>query len=161
MIVYVVSSGKLRVAIEAVRPMTAEDVAVAAIERGVAMGCPPLGQIMEITECSDHADAGDPLYVATEAMLEKAGRVHLARFWEKADDGLALTPCSGWVGKLTHDRSKHADWGWLRDESGELIVIVKMPFMEDEELHEHRRNGTDPAQGRVDAILAALYGQNV
>jgi len=35
-----------------------------------------------------------------------------------------------------------------------------MPFMEDEQLHEHRRNGTDPAQGRVDAILSALYGQN-
>lgn len=68
--------------------------------------------------------------------------------------------CSGWVGRLSHDRSKHADWGWLRDESGELIVIVKMPFMEEEELHEHRRNGTDPAQGRVDAILSALYGQN-
>lgn len=77
---------------------------------------------------------------------------------EKADDRLARTACSGWVGRLTHDRSKHADWGWLRDEAGELIVIVKMPFMENEELHEHRRNGTDPAQGRVDAILSALYG---
>jgi hypothetical protein len=86
--------------------------------------------------------------------------VHYCPAKEKADDRLAGTPCSGWVGKLTHDRSKHADWGWLRDESGELIVIVKMPFTEDEELHEHRRKGTDPAQGRVDAILAALYGQN-
>jgi len=70
------------------------------------------------------------------------------------------TACSGWVGRLSHDRSKYADWGWLRDEAGELIIIVKMPFMEDEQLHEHRRNGTDPAQGRVDAILSALYGQN-
>ena len=69
--------------------------------------------------------------------------------------------CSGWAGKLTHDRSKHADWGWLRDESGELIVIVKMPFMEEEELHEHSRNGTDPAQARVDAVLAAINRQNV
>jgi hypothetical protein len=79
---------------------------------------------------------------------------------EKADDRLARMACSGWVGRLSHDRSKHADWGWLRDDAGELIVIVKMPFMEEEELHEHRRNGTDPAQPRVDAILAALYGQN-
>ena len=74
--------------------------------------------------------------------------------------GLDDSPCSGWVGRLSHDRSKHADWGWLRDEAGELIVIVKMPFMEEEELHEHRRNGTDPAQERVDVILSALYGQN-
>ena len=79
---------------------------------------------------------------------------------EQAQVRRSAAICSGWVGKLTHDRSKHADWGWLRDESGELIVIVKMPYMEDEELHEHRRNGTDPAQCRVDAILAALYGQN-
>ena len=79
---------------------------------------------------------------------------------QDACGSLAAMPCSGWVGRLSHDRSKHADWGWLRDESGELIVIVKMPFMEDEELHEHRRNGTDPAQERVDAILSALYVQN-
>lgn len=80
---------------------------------------------------------------------------------EEAGARRSAAACSGWVGRLSHDRSKHADWGWLRDESGELIVIVKMPFMEEEEIHEHRRNGTDPAQGRVDAILSALYGQNV
>ena len=41
-----------------------------------------------------------------------------------------------------------------------MIAIVKVPFMEDEELNEHRRNGTDPAQGRINVILDALYGQN-
>jgi len=68
------------------------------------------------------------------------------------------TEAVGWKGKLTHDRSKHADWGWIRDEAGELVIIVKMPFMEEEELHEHRRNGTDPAQARVDLILTAING---
>lgn len=78
---------------------------------------------------------------------------------EERTEAVSESPLAcGWVGKLTHDRSQYADWGWLRDESGELVAIVKMPFMEDEELHQHRRNGTDPTQGRVDAILAALYG---
>lgn len=69
--------------------------------------------------------------------------------------------CSGWVGRLFHDRSKYADWGWLRDEAGELIVIVKIPPLTDDEINKHRRAGTDPAQARVDAILAAINGQNV
>jgi hypothetical protein len=68
------------------------------------------------------------------------------------------TEAAGWKGKLTHDRSQYADWGWIRDEAGELVIIVKIPFMEEEGLHEHRRNGTDPAQARVDLILAAING---
>ncbi len=68
------------------------------------------------------------------------------------------TEAVGWKGKLTHDRSQYADWGWIRDEAGELVIIVKVPFMEEEEIHEHGRNGTDPAQARVDLILAAING---
>jgi hypothetical protein len=79
---------------------------------------------------------------------------------EEASARRSAAACSGWVGRLSHDRSRYADWGWLRDEAGELIAIVKVPFMEDEELNEHRRNGTDPAQGRINVILDALYGQN-
>lgn len=79
-VVYVVATGKMRVAIESETPLTLEQVSVAAIERFVKMGCPPLGKNMEITECSDRADAGDPHYVSTLSMLEKAGRVHIAPF---------------------------------------------------------------------------------
>ena len=70
------------------------------------------------------------------------------------------TACSGWVGKLVHDRSGYADWGWLRDEAGDLIIIVKPPPMTEEDENRHRRAGTDPAQSRVDAILTAINGQN-
>lgn len=77
-VVYVVATGKMRVAIESEIHLTLENVSAMAIERFVKMGCPSLGQIMEITECSDHADASDPHYVSTHSMLEKAGRVHIA-----------------------------------------------------------------------------------
>jgi len=70
------------------------------------------------------------------------------------------TACSGWVGKLVHDRSGYADWGWLRDEDGDLIIIVKPPPMTEEDENRHRRAGTDPSQARVDAVLAAINGQN-
>lgn len=70
------------------------------------------------------------------------------------------TDCSGWVGKLVHDRSGYADWGWIRDEAGDLIIIVKTPPMTEEDENRHRRAGTDPAQARVDAVLAAINGQN-
>jgi len=62
----------------------------------------------------------------------------------------------GWAGKLTHDRSDYADWGWIRDESGDLIVIVRPPSMTEDQENQHRREGTDPAQSRVDVILAAI-----
>ena len=61
-----------------------------------------------------------------------------------------------WVGKLTHDRSVHADWGWLRDETGKIIVMVKCPYLTPDELIEHRKNKTDPTQERVDVILPLL-----
>ena len=79
-VVYVVATGKMRVAIESETPLTLEQVSVMAIERFVKMGCPPLGTIMEITECSDYCDPSDPHYVSTHSMLEKAGRVHIAPF---------------------------------------------------------------------------------
>lgn len=82
-VVYVVATAKMRLAIESETPLTLEQVSVAAIERFVKMGCPPLGAIMEITECSDHADASDPHYVATQSMLEKAGRIHIAPFCDE------------------------------------------------------------------------------
>ena len=115
----------------------------------------PRAQLIK-TMTQNELEAYDAMMADRDSWKERFLR--LAK--EKALRPLDAAACSGWVGKLIHDRSKHADWGWLRDEAGELIVIVKMPFMEEEELHEHRRNGTDPAQGRVDIILSALYGQN-
>jgi hypothetical protein len=81
---------------------------------------------------------------------------------DQCRDLLALRAmaCSGWLGKLVHDRSGYADWGWLRDEAGDLIIIVKPPPMTEEDENRHRRAGTDPAQARVDAVLAAINGQN-
>jgi hypothetical protein len=62
-----------------------------------------------------------------------------------------------WVGKLHHDREEFADWGWIRDEAGALIMIVHLPFSpHSPQADEHRRNKTDPTQPRVDAILALL-----
>jgi hypothetical protein len=79
---------------------------------------------------------------------------------EKTESPPDAATCSGWVGKLTHDRSGWSDWGWLRDEMNDLIIIVKAPPMDEEEVNKHRRAGTDPTQARVDAILAAINGQN-
>lgn len=71
------------------------------------------------------------------------------------------TTYPGWVGKLTHDRSDCADWGWLRDENGDLIIIVKAPPATHEDEDHHRRAGTDPTQKRVDSVLARINGQNI
>ena len=64
-----------------------------------------------------------------------------------------------WVGKLRHSRELCDDWGFIRDESGKLIIFVPAKGS-DEELAEHRRNKTDPTQPIVDAILDALNGPN-
>ena len=61
-----------------------------------------------------------------------------------------------WVGHLHHSRKLCDDWGYIRDDADNLIIVVKRPDLDEEELHEHRRNKTDPTQERVDAILAAL-----
>jgi hypothetical protein len=73
-IVYVVATGGLRVAIESEKPIPLADVCALAIERFINMGSPPLGQIMEITECSNSADASDPVYTSTVEQLRKVGR---------------------------------------------------------------------------------------
>ncbi len=73
-VVYVVATGGFRIAIECEYPLPLEGVCARAIERFLAMGAPPLGSIMEITECSDRADASDPMYVHTESQLQKVGR---------------------------------------------------------------------------------------
>ena len=66
-----------------------------------------------------------------------------------------------WVGKLRHDREKFADWGWIRDETGELIVKVPIPLcLSEEDLQKYRREKIDPTQARVDALLNALNGHN-
>lgn len=69
-------------------------------------------------------------------------------------------PKAGWVGQLSHDISPYADWGWIRDEAGDLIMIVKPPSLSDAEFFQHTRNKTDPAQKRVDAVLRGLNGPN-
>ena len=67
-----------------------------------------------------------------------------------------------WVGKLRHSRELIDDWGWLRDEAGTCIIMVRIPPDQNnaDSLSDHRRNGTDPTQERVDAILALLNGPN-
>lgn len=71
------------------------------------------------------------------------------------DIGYQQTPSTQpplpWVGELYHDRTEGSDWGWIRDETGSLICCVQLPKGAD--LDEHRRNGTDPTQARVDALL--------
>lgn len=74
-VVYVVATGGFRIAIECERPLPLDDLCASAIERFLSMGAPELGGLMEITECSDDADASDPHYVCTESQLRKVGRL--------------------------------------------------------------------------------------
>lgn len=55
---------------------------------------------------------------------------------------------------LRHDRDEFADWGWVRDQTGAIVYIAKTPCGAD--VDAHRRNKTDPAQARVDALLQAF-----
>jgi hypothetical protein len=61
-----------------------------------------------------------------------------------------------WIGKLHHARQLSDDWGYIRDETDNLIIRINLPTHDETVLAEHRRNKTDPTQERVDAILAAL-----
>ena len=61
-----------------------------------------------------------------------------------------------WAGRLRHARELCDDWGYVRDESGALIIRVNLPTHDETVLNEHRRNKTDQTQERVDAILEAL-----
>ena len=67
--------------------------------------------------------------------------------------------CIPWTGKLCHakasDEMRLNDWGWIRDESGMLIACVMYP-RDESALAVHRINKTDPAQARVDFIVAAV-----
>ena len=58
---------------------------------------------------------------------------------------------------LRHDREEFADWGWIRDATGAIVYEAKIPCgTHSAEADEHRRNKTDPAQCRVDALLKAF-----
>ena len=58
---------------------------------------------------------------------------------------------------LRHDREEFADWGWIRDATGAIVYEAKIPCgTHSAEADEHRRNKTDPSQGRVDALLKAF-----
>ena len=64
-----------------------------------------------------------------------------------------------WVGKLQHDRKEFADWGWIRDQEGDLIFKVMIPTcLSEEDLQKYRREKIDPTQARVDALINALNG---
>lgn len=64
-----------------------------------------------------------------------------------------------WVGKLHHSRGLSDDWGFIRDESGKLIIMVPVTVTH-KEWAGHRRNNTDPTQPIVDAILDAINRPN-
>jgi hypothetical protein len=62
-----------------------------------------------------------------------------------------------WVGELSHDRSQNADWGVLRDERGHWIYQCGAEKgTQSDYAAECRRNGTDPCQSRVDALMLAF-----
>ena len=52
-----------------------------------------------------------------------------------------------------HDRSKYADWGWVRDDQGRLVANVSVPPETDEA--KHRREKTDPTQGTSQLIAVS------
>ena len=73
---------------------------------------------------------------------------------KKQPDNLTVKP---WSGNLHHDRSEFADWGMIRDDKGRLVMRVVAPYdASDSKANQCRRDGTDPSQARVDAILSAV-----
>ena len=63
---------------------------------------------------------------------------------------------------LRHDREEFADWGWIRDATGAIVYEAKIPCgTHSAEADEHRRNKTDPAQCRVDALLKAFECEEI
>jgi len=62
-------------------------------------------------------------------------------------DAIVL-PLRGWH----HDRSQYADWGWIRDDAGNLVADVKVPRGCDEA--KHRREKTDPTEA-ISKLIAA------
>jgi hypothetical protein len=79
-------------------------------------------------------------------------------FPDTAEAALRSTVLFGlpWVGELTHDRDFHT-WGVLRDERGHWIYQCGAEKgTESDYAAECRRNGTDPCQSRVDALMLAF-----
>jgi len=60
-----------------------------------------------------------------------------------------------WTGKLHHSRTYRDDWGYIRDDSGMLVLKIPL-FISDDEAARHRREGTDPTQPMVDYLLSVL-----
>ena len=64
-----------------------------------------------------------------------------------------------WEGQLHHAKANARtcnDWGYIRDEDDNLIMCVKYPERDYIALENQRQVGTDPAQARVDFIVAAV-----
>lgn len=71
--VYVVATGGYRFPVESDIPLSLQSAFRAALPRFESLKC-NLGQIVEITECSDDADAGDPHYLNTISALKMLGK---------------------------------------------------------------------------------------
>jgi hypothetical protein len=56
------------------------------------------------------------------------------------------------VKKLVYRPNEFDDWGMIRDENGSLFAVVRRPATE-EELSEHRRDGTDPYKDLADRLI--------
>lgn len=83
--VYVVATGGYRFPVESDIPLSLQSAFRAALPRFESLGC-NLGQIVEITECSDDADAGNPHYIVTISALRMLGK-----FLSPNDKGRATT----------------------------------------------------------------------
>jgi len=73
--VYVVATGGYRFPVESDIPLSLQSAFRAALPRFESLGC-NLGQIVEITECSDDADPSDPHYIETISVLKMLGKLH-------------------------------------------------------------------------------------
>lgn len=67
-------------------------------------------------------------------------------------------PALPWVGQLRLSTEPGSDWGWIVDEAGTLVFMVKAPPMSTAALEGHRRNRTDPTAERAAALLRACNG---
>lgn len=73
--VYVIATGGYRFPVESDIPLSPQSAFRAALPRFESLKC-NLGQVVEITECSDDADAGDPHYIDTISALKMLGKFH-------------------------------------------------------------------------------------
>lgn len=72
--VYVVATGGFRYPVESEVPLSVRSAFKAVLPRFERAGH-SLGQLVEITECSDDGDSSAPLYIATESVLKKLGKL--------------------------------------------------------------------------------------